>query len=144
MKPPSESTEPDIPQESLRARVAGAIERTCKTTARWSIPLLVPVGFLFCVYLVGGYVAISLGVWTPPYEFLSVSEDSYFAWLTFLVGLISCCWTGSLIGIAYLTSGEGRIYDELLILASFAGFGFGAGLLRMTYAAVLASVLQLF
>jgi hypothetical protein len=106
--------------------------------------LLVPVGSLFCVYLVGGYVAISLGVWTPPYEFLAVSEDSYFAWLSFLVGLISCCWTGSLIGIAYLTSGEGRIYDELLILASFAGFGFGAGLLRMTYATVLASVLQLF
>jgi len=144
MKPSSESTEPDIPQESLHARIAETIERTCMTTARWSIPLFMPVGFLFCVYLIGGYIAISLGVWTPSYEFLALSEDIYFAWLSFLIGIIICCGTGSLIGIAYLTDGEGRIHNETSILSSFIGFGFGAGLLRMTYVTVLSSMLRLF
>ena len=143
MKPSAESTDPEIPQESLHARVAGAIEQACRTTARWTVPLLLPVGSLFFAYLVGGYVAIALGVWTPAYEFLAVSEDAYFAWLGFLVGLVSCCGTGSLIGIAYLAGGEGRMHDEVSILSAFVGFGFGAGLLRMTYATVLTSVLGL-
>jgi len=46
---------------------------------------------------------MALGVWTPSYEFLSLTGDIYFAWLGFLSGLVICFGTGSLIGLAFLT-----------------------------------------
>jgi len=140
MKPPSESAEPDIPQKSLRARVADTLEHAFVTIAQWSIPLFIPVGCLFFVYLVGGYLAISLGVWSPSYEFLSLSENAYFVWLGFLCGIGICCGTGSLIGIAFLTNGEGHVHNDISILSSFIGFGFGAGMLRITVMPVLATL----
>jgi hypothetical protein len=143
MSSPSESDGPEIPPKSLRARIAESIENVFVTTARWSIPLFLPVGGLFVVYLFGGYLAISLGFWTPSYEFLAISEDVYFAWLAFSIGIIVCCGTGSLIGIAFLTNGEGRVHNEVSILSSFIGFGFGAGLIRITHMTVLATVSQL-
>ncbi len=138
------STEPDEfdgPTQTLRGRAAETIERVCVITARWSLPLILPVGCLFCVYLIGGYVAVSFGLWSPSYAFLSLSEDVYFAWLGFLSGTVICLGTGSLIGLAFLTEGDSRIHNELSILFSFIGFGFGAGLLRMTYPTVLSSLL---
>ncbi|WP_128081382.1 hypothetical protein [Haloferax sp. ATB1] len=84
---------------------------------------------------------MALGVWTPSYEFLSLNDDIYFAWLAFLLGLVICLGTGSLIGLAFLTGGEGRIHNEVSILSSFIGFGFGAGVMRMTYATVLTTLL---
>ena len=80
------------------------------------------------------------GGWAPSYEFLSFPEDVYFAWLSFLFGAVVCIQTGSLIGLAFLTGGEGEIHDEISILSSFIGFGFGAGLLRITYMTVLLSL----
>ncbi|ELZ68588.1 hypothetical protein C457_11306 [Haloferax prahovense DSM 18310] len=96
---------------------------------------------LFFAYLIGGYTLMVLGVWTPSYEFLSLTGDIYFAWLGFLSGLVICFGTGSLIGLAFLTEGEGRIHNEVSILASFIGFGFGAGVIRMTYSTVLTTLL---
>jgi len=138
---PTEPDEFDGPTQTLRGRAAETIERVCVTTAKWSLPLILPVACLFCVYLIGGYVAVSFDLWSPSYAFLSLSEDVYFAWLGFLSGTIICLETGSLIGLAFLTEGEGRIHNELSILFSFIGFGFGAGLLRMTYPTVLSSLL---
>lgn len=109
--------------------------------ARLSVPLFLPLGGLFGPYVVGGYVLLAFGVWSPSYEFLSLTEDLYFAWLAFLIGGVICLGTGSLIGLAFLTEGEGEIHTEVPILTSFIGFGFGAALIRMTYATVLASVL---
>lgn len=139
-----QSPDPDEfspPEHSLSTRAAGGIERFCVISARASIPLMVPVGVLFVVYLLGGYLLISLGVWSPGFEFLSMTDDIYFAWLGFLSGAVICFGTGSLIGLAFLTEGESRIHNELSILSSFIGFGFGAAVLRMTYATVLATVL---
>jgi len=106
-----------------------------------SIPLLISVGCLFLVYVAGGYTASSLGFWTPAYEFLSLTNDIYFAWLGFVVGITICVGTGSIAGLAFLSEGKGEVHTEILMLSSFIGFGFGAGVVRMTYMTVLATVL---
>lgn len=74
-------------------------------------------------------------------RFLSLSDDIYYAWLGFLSGTTICIGTGSLIGLAFLTEGDGQIHNEISILASFIGFGFGAGLLRITHMTVLTSLI---
>ena len=140
MVSPPEPDEFDTPTRSVRGRAAGTIERVCIIAARWSIPLFLLVGCLFFVYLIGGSVVVALGVWAPSYEFLSFPEDVYFAWLSFLFGAVVCIQTGSLIGLTFLTGGEGEIHNEISILSSFIGFGFGAGLLRITYMTVLLSL----
>lgn len=140
MDPPTEPDDFDVPAQTLRGRVAGVIERICIIIARCSVPLFVPVGCLLFMYAVGGYVAVSLEIWSPSYEFLSLSEDIYFAWLGFLSGTVVCTGTGSLIGLALLAEGEGRIHSEVSVLFSFIAFGFGAGVVRMTYMIVLSSL----
>ena len=141
MGPPPKSDEFELPRKTLRGQAAGTIERLCLTAARWSIPLCIPVACLFLIYVFGGYTAVSVGIWTPGYEFLSPSADVYFAWLGFVFGITVCVGTGSLIGLAFLTEGEGGRHTELSILVSFVGFGFGAGIIRMTYMTVLATLL---
>ena len=141
MGPPTKSDEFEPPAETLRGQAAKTIERICITAARWSVPLFVPTGCLFLLYVVGGYTAVAVGVWTPGYEFLSLSKDIYFAWLGFVFGITVCIGTGSLIGLAFLREGKGGIHTERSILFSFAGFGFGAGIIRMTYMTVLATLL---
>lgn len=141
MVPTTEPDDFDAPTQTLRGRVAGIIERVCIIIARWSVPLFVPVVCLLFMYVVGGYVAVSLGIWSLSYEFLSLSEDIYFAWLGFLSGTVICTGTGSLIGLALLTEGEGRTHNEVSILSSFIAFGFGAGVVRMTYMSVLSSLI---
>ena len=141
MGPPIGSDESDIPTKTLHGRAARTIGRVCIVAARWSIPLFLLVGCLFFVYLTGGSIAISLGLWSPWYEFLSLSEDIYFTWLGFLSGTTICIGTGSLIGLAFLTEGKGQIHNEISILASFIGFGFGAGLLRIIHMTVLTSLI---
>ena len=141
MEPPIESDEFELPTETRRGQAARAIEGACTTAARWSIPLFVPVGVLFVLYVVGGYTAVSAGMWTPEYEFLSPSADVYLAWLGFGSGITVCVGTGSLIGLAFLEDGEGGVHTDLSILFAFIGFGFGAGIVRMTYMTVLATLL---
>ena len=114
MGPPTKSDEFELPPKTLRGQAARTIERICLTAAKWSIPLFIPVGFLFLIYVFGGYTAVSFGFWTPGYEFLSLSEDVYFAWLGFVFGITICVGTGSLIGLAFL--GEGGTHAELSIL----------------------------
>jgi hypothetical protein len=55
-------------------------------------------------------------------------------------GTTICIGTGSLIGLAFLTEGKGQIHNEISILASFIGFGFGTGLFRITPVTVLPSL----
>ena len=141
MGPPTKSDEFELPPKTLRGRAARTIERICLTAARWSIPLFITVGCLFLIYVFGGYTAVSVGIWTPEYEFLSLSADVYFAWLGFVFGITVCVGTGSLIGLAFLREGEGGTHSELSILSSFVGFGFGAGVIRMTYMTVLTTLL---
>lgn len=140
MPPSPEPEEFELPTQSLRGRAAGTIERICVTTARWSVPLILPIGGSFIVYLLGGYGAISLGIWSPSYEFLSLTEDIYFAWFGFLSGTVICMGTGSLIGLAFLREGEQGRSNQISILFAFVGFGFGAGVLRMTYMTVLSTL----
>jgi len=54
MSPPTDSGEFDHPKQSRSGRIAGTIERFCVVGARVSIPILVPVGRAFIVYLIGG------------------------------------------------------------------------------------------
>ncbi|GGM51199.1 hypothetical protein [Haloarcula argentinensis] len=141
MTPESTDNEFAQPEQSLSGRIAGSIETFCTYGARISIPLFLPVGALFITYLIGGYALILIGVWSPSYPFLSLTEDIYFAWLGFLSGAVICFGTGSLIGLVFLTEREGSVHNEVSILASFIGFGFGGAILRMTYATVLATIL---
>lgn len=141
MAPPDRSETFSRPNRSMSARIAGFIERTCVTTARWSIPMIVVAGGICLVYTVAGSLLIALGLWTPSFPFLSPTDDIYFAWLGFCSGAIVCLGTGSLIGLAFLTNGEGPVHNYVSILSSFIGFGFGAGVMRMTYLTVITSLL---
>ena len=76
----------------------------------------------------------------PQYDFLSLSDDIYFVRLGFISGTTACTGTGSLIDLIFLREGSDRIHTELSILSSFIGFGCGAGVLRMTYMTVLATL----
>lgn len=140
MTPQSRSDDVDVPQRSLGARIAGFVERTCVLGVVVSRPLIIVTVGMLSLYFVGGFILIQLGLWTPPYPFLSLTDDVYFAWFAFLTGCTACVGTGSMIGIAFLENGEGPVHNEVSILASFIGFGFGAGVVRMTYAVVLASL----
>jgi len=80
-------------------------------------------------------------LWSPSYEFLSLSDDIYLAWLGFLSGTTICIGTGSLIVLAFLTEGDGQVHNEISILSSFIGFGFETGLLRITHMTVLTSLI---
>lgn len=141
MEDRTEPDEFDAPPQTLGGRVAETIEKTCKIMARIAAPLLIPVALTFLTYVVGGYLAIMLDVWSPSFEFLSLSEDIYFAWLGFLSGVVICIGSGGLVGLAYLKEGTGQIHNEASILASFIGFGFGAGLLRITAMTVFSSLI---
>jgi hypothetical protein len=57
----------------------------------------------------------------------------------FLSGTTICTGTGSLIGLAFLTEGERQIHNEISVLASSIGFGFGAEILRVTRMTMLTS-----
>jgi len=139
MCPPTRSNAFVPPSKTLRGQAARTIERVCITAARWSIPLFIPVGGLFSVYLVDGHTTTSIGIWTPRYEFLSLSEDVCFARLGSVSGFIICVGTGFFIGLAFLKEGGSRIHTDLPILSSFTGFG--AGILRTTYTTVLATLI---
>ena len=69
MAPSTEPDERDTSTKTLRGQVARTIERIRITGARWSIPLFLPVSCLFLIYLIGGYTAIFIGVWTPNMNF---------------------------------------------------------------------------
>jgi len=142
MGPLTESDEFESPPQTLCGQAARTTERVCLTAARWSIPLFMPVGCLFLIYVSGGHTAVSVGIWTPRYEFLSLSEDVYFAWLGFVFGITIRVGTGPLTGLAFLGEGEGGTHAELSILFWFVGFGSGAGIIRMTHTTVLATLLQ--
>ena len=75
------------------------------------------------------------------YAFLSLPESVYFGYLGCLSGTVVRLGTRSLSGLVFLTEGKERIHNELSVLFSFIRFGFGAGLLRMTYVAVHALLL---
>jgi hypothetical protein len=93
MGPPTKSDEFELPPETLCGQAARTIERICLTAAKWSIPLFIPVWFLFLIYAFGGYTAVSVEVWTPGYEFLSLSENIYFSWPGFVFGVTICVGT---------------------------------------------------
>ena len=80
------------------------------------------------------------GLEPPQYEILSLSDDIYFAWLGSISGTTVCTGTGFLIGLIFLGEGGDRIHTELSVPSSFIGFGCGAGVLRMTYMTVLATL----
>lgn len=141
MTPSSGSNEFDTPERSLAARIAGLIEQAFVVGIRLSFPLMLLFSSVFFTYIIGGFVVNQMGLWTPAYRFLSLTDDVYFAWLGFLTSSTICMGTGSLIGLAFLTEGEGPIHNEISILASFIGFGFGAAVIRITYPTVLATIL---
>lgn len=95
---------------------------------------------VFFAYFIGGFALLQLDFWSPSYQFLSLTDDVFFAWFGFLTGGCICLGTGSLIGLAFLSGGEGPVHNEISILSSFIGFGFGAAFMRITFVTVLGSV----
>ena len=74
-------------------------------------------GCLFLLHIAGGYTAVSVG---------------FEADISICVGTDRTC---------VLEEGEGGMHTELSILSAFVGFGFGAGIVRMTDTTVLATLL---
>lgn len=89
------------------------------------------VGGVFVAYLIFGSILIFVGEWSPPFPFLAVGSDPYFTVLSTLTGCIVCLVTGSLILLAFID--EKNAAQSISTLIAFIGFGFGAGVIRMTY-----------
>lgn len=74
---------------------------------------------------------ISFGNWSPQFTFLALESDPYFNILSMLTGFIVCLVTGNLILLDFM---DGETTDQSIsTLVAFIGFGFGAGIIRMTY-----------
>lgn len=112
------------------------LERACVLGARVAISGMVVTGGVFLLYIVLGTFTTTTGIWTPSYPFLSHTADPYFAVLGFLAGLDVCVGTGTII-ILHMMHGVETTRSQIATLAAFIGFGFGAGVIRMTLPTVL-------
>jgi hypothetical protein len=132
-------------ESSRLARCAGLVERLCGETVQYALPLILTVAGALGLYVLGGFLALQAG-WTPPYTFMGMNSDPIFNLLSTTLGIVVCLETGSLIILWMMHEPNDR--DNLIaLLAAFAGFGAGAGLLRMTvhqsWAAVIHVLLSL-
>lgn len=139
MTPPTPSDEFEPPKHSVSARIVEILERVCATGVRISIPILLITMSCFFGYLFVGSVLVYLGLWSPSYPFLSLTGDIYCAWLGFLAGGAFCLGTGSFI-VLLIINEEDSIYNAIALLASFVAFGCGAGVMRLTFETVLATL----
>ncbi len=89
------------------------------------------LGLAFIFYIVGGFLGIRLGVVHLPYSFLSLQTDPVFNLLAASIGILVCVGASALLFLTYLNDyiNPG---NDIVILCSCIGFGFGAGVLRIT------------
>lgn len=97
--------------------------------------MIVTSGMLF-LYIFAGMLAMNTGIWVSRYPFLSLTADPYFVMLSFLVGFDVCLGTGAII-MLYTMLGIDTTRDQISTLAAFIGFGFGAGVIRITLPTIL-------
>lgn len=119
------------PQPTLGTRAITVLENGAVTVFRFATPIMHLVGGVFVAYLIFGSILIFVGEWSPPFPFLAVGSDPYFTVLSTLTGCIVCLVTGSLILLAFID--EKNAAQSISTLIAFIGFGFGAGVIRMTY-----------
>lgn len=129
------------PQPTLGTRAITVLEKGAVTVFRFVTPIMYLVGGLLVGYLVFGYILISVEGWSPPFTFLALGSDSYFNVLSTLTGFIVCLVTGSLILLAFRD--EENADQSISTLVAFIGFGFGAGVIRMTYLTTLQLLMNL-
>lgn len=135
IRPPSDN-DFEAPKSSLSVQVATWLEYACFLSARVAIPGMVVIGGVFFLYIAIGALTMTVGSWTPPYPFLSLTADPYFAILAFLAGLNVCVGMGAII-ILYMMRGIETTRNQVATLAAFIGFGFGASVVRITLPTVL-------
>ena len=123
------------PNHSRSSQTARWIEHTCAIFLQISLVLLTIFGTLFVGYLIVGTLAFTMGVWTPPYHFLSVETDPFSTPLIFASGLVLCSGMVSLITL-HLMYGVEKIKNMISLLAAFTGLGLGATLIRLTVGAI--------
>ena len=90
----------------------------------------------FVGYLLVGYGLHLIGVYTPTFTVLSLS-DPFFILLGCCTGVVICMMSGSLLLLTLLTSVKDA-NAEFVILMSLIGFGFGAATVRVTISAITA------
>lgn len=124
------------PERSLSSRIATWLERGCTLGVRLSLALLFVLVGIFLLYVVGGLLFITVGLWNPQYQFLSFTSDLYFTTLGLTFGFTICIETSSLI-VLHLLNGVDGVRNQISLLAAFVGFGLGAALVRITALTVL-------
>jgi hypothetical protein len=87
-------------------------------------------------YLLIGYSLHLIGVYTPTFAVLSLS-DPFFILLGCCTGVVICTMSGSLL-VLTLLAGVKDANAEFVILMSLIGFGFGAATVRVTIGAITA------
>ena len=84
----------------------------------------------FLGYLTCGYVALTRGMFSPVYRFVSM-RDPFFLAISLTIGLFLAVSTGSLVSLALLTEGD-SVNNAFVIIIGMAGFGLSLGIIRMT------------
>lgn len=113
------------------------LERAAKASLRFAFDgllLLVPA---LALYIVGGFLGMKTGFLHLPYVFLSLQDDPLFNLLVASLGVLLCVLNGT---VFFLTAfaGYDNDYREIVIFASCIGFGFGAGVVRISFRQVVA------
>jgi hypothetical protein len=88
-------------------------------------------GGLFLLYVLIGTVAQVLGLFHPPYPFLSLEADPIFNIGGAVTGLFIVQGAGSMLLYHFLVGFEDE-KSQFAVLMSFISLGFGAALLRIT------------
>lgn len=107
------------------------LEEVARISLRLAIDGMGFFGLAFILYIVGGFLSIRIGLLHLSYSFLSLETDPLLNLLAASVGLSVCVGTSALLFLNNL-NGQDNTSHDLVILCSFIGFGFGAGVLRIT------------
>ena len=107
------------------------LEETAHVSLHLAVKVVLPVSFLFGIYVVGGLLGTTMELFSFPYPFLSLEADPLFDVLAASIGILICIATSSLLFLTALVgSNNFNVSQEIVILFSFIGLGFGASIIR--------------
>lgn len=120
----------EVPSPSIRARVAGILERWLRWSAIWGARGMIGSAVLFIGYILIGWVLTVVESRWAPAHFLSLTADTGFVLTGTLVSLFIVRATASFVLYQFLTGFKDE-RSQFVLLMSYIGLGFGGAALRV-------------